>query len=102
MKKSETSVHPMIIFWLGLLTGAVLVGLVFSYKSMNPQDLESYLLRYTIPTYDSYRLYDSRSYTDTTSETSIGTPPGGDINPYSIGTPPGDVNPYSIGTPSGG
>ncbi len=97
-KKSLAPVHPLVTFWLGLLTGAVIVGLIFSYKALNPADYESFLLRY--PSYGSFYkttdLYDSGTR-------SIGTPPGGYVNPYSIGTPPGGItDPYSIGTPSGG
>lgn len=37
--------HPMVIFWLGLLTGAVIVSLVFLYRVLSPTDFESSTLR---------------------------------------------------------
>lgn len=47
MKKtaSMAAVHPMVIFWLGLLTGAVVVSLIFLYKVMIPADFESSIFR---------------------------------------------------------
>lgn len=38
-------IHPMVIFWLGLLTGALIVGLVFFYRVLNPADYESAILK---------------------------------------------------------
>ncbi len=40
-----TSVHPMVIFWLGLLTGAILVGLVFFYRVLEPVGYESAVIK---------------------------------------------------------
>ncbi len=37
--------HPMFTFWLGLLTGALIVGLVFFYRVLNPSDYESAVLK---------------------------------------------------------
>lgn len=47
MKKtlSIAAVHPMVIFWLGLLTGAVVVSLIFLYRILVPSDFESSILR---------------------------------------------------------
>jgi len=48
-EKSNLVSHPFILFWLGLLTGALIVGLLFSYKAMspmNPDDYESSLFRF--------------------------------------------------------
>lgn len=53
MKDSNSEIlktHPMIIFWIGLLTGALVVGLIFLYRFMNPGQFESSLFRsYTVP-----------------------------------------------------
>lgn len=40
------AVHPIVIFWLGLLTGAIVVALVFMYGAMVPADYESALYRF--------------------------------------------------------
>lgn len=51
MKKSVTNkgqLHPMMVFVLGILTGALAVGLVFFYKSMSPNQYESAVLQSTI------------------------------------------------------
>ena len=81
-----SQIHPLVVFWLGLLTGAILVGLLFFYRAMNNADYESAILRLkstrvaptstylteptVYPTYDAYSTYD-------TSLTSIGDPTGG-------------------------
>lgn len=33
-------------FWIGILTGALIVGLVFTYKNMDNTNLESSVLKY--------------------------------------------------------
>lgn len=88
-------IHPLVIFWLGLLTGALVVGLMFFYRVMNAADYESALLRstklktYTSPT-STYTLdtYTAPTYSTSypTGTTSIGEPPGGYV---SIGEPVG-------------
>lgn len=40
-----SSVHPLVIFWLGLLTGAIIVGLVFFYRVLSPVGYESAVLK---------------------------------------------------------
>ena len=91
MKKSTLSnVHPMVLFWLGLLTGAVLVGLVFFSKSLEPADYESSLFR------SYYNPYSSSSFNKTFKYGSfkrnyIGSPDG---NIFGSGT-------LSIGSPDG-
>ncbi|MBI4235222.1 hypothetical protein HY604_02895 [Candidatus Peregrinibacteria bacterium] len=42
---SMAQVHPMVVFWLGLLTGAVIVSLIFLYRILVPVDFESSILR---------------------------------------------------------
>ena len=39
------SVHPMIIFWLGVLTGALIVGLVFLQKGLPGSNYNNALIR---------------------------------------------------------
>lgn len=51
-KLSET--HPFVFFWLGILTGAVVAGLVFFYSLLNADDYQSSIFRFfrlTQPTY---------------------------------------------------
>lgn len=38
------NIHPMVIFWLGLLTGALIVGLIFSYRIYSAIDSRTSLL----------------------------------------------------------
>lgn len=71
-KRQHIEAHPMVIFWLGVLTGAIVVGLVFFYRLLSPADFESSLLKYY---YSPYKY----STLDTSK-----------IVPYSIGTPDGD------------
>lgn len=42
-----TPVHPMIIFWLGVLTGAVIIGLVFFYRFVLDTDYQSAVLNFS-------------------------------------------------------
>ena len=37
---SMSNVNPLVLFWLGLLTGALVVGLVFFYKALTPADYQ--------------------------------------------------------------
>lgn len=82
------AVHPMLVFWMGLLTGAILVALIFFYRLLVPGDYESYLLRsyysplrYETTTLDPYAT-DTKTTTDSTSllnpdsYVSSGTPVG--------------------------
>ncbi len=91
MKKSSLStVHPMVIFWLGLLTGAVIVGLLFFYKAMVPADYESSLFRSYYNPYSSsdyMKSYNTKSF----DRNYIGSPDG---NIYGSGS-------LSIGSPDG-
>lgn len=73
----------MVIFWLGVLTGAIVVGLVFFYRLLSPVDLESSLLRfyyspYKYSTLDTYKsgTFDTTTSLESPSIYSIGTPPG--------------------------
>jgi hypothetical protein len=42
MAAKVSNYHPMVIFWLGLLTGALLVGLVFFYGAIQPSQVQDY------------------------------------------------------------
>ena len=80
-------IHPMIIFWLGLLTGALIVGFVFFYRAVNPGDYESAVLR-------NLRL-NTRSTTQVAPTTQLSQ----DTSLYSYPTPTGDLQAYP--TPTG-
>ena len=91
MKKSSLSnVHPMVVFWLGLLTGAVLVGLVFFYKALEPADYESSLFR------SYYNPYSSSDYSKSFNY--------GSFKRNYIGSPDGNIygsGKLNIGSPDG-
>ncbi len=61
-----SNVHPMVIFWVGVLTGALVVGFVFLYQSLNNDSYKANLLKYTSPTSTQLKL-------SPTGTTSIGT-----------------------------
>lgn len=50
---SYPNVHPMVVFWIGLLTGAVIVGLAFFYRTLVPADYNSSLFKFSYPTYST-------------------------------------------------
>lgn len=91
MKKSvqkNMKLNPMFIFWLGVLTGAVSIGLVFFYTSMSPGQYESAVLQST----RSIQLSPTRT-TNLISPT---------VNTYSysaLPTPTGNLG--SLPTPTG-
>ncbi len=66
-----SNVHPMVIFWVGVLTGALVVGFVFLYQSLNDDSYKAALLKYTLPTSSSLKLNTSLSGTSI-GGTSIG------------------------------
>jgi len=49
MKKKLPCAHPMLLFWVGVLTGAILVGLTFLYR-LYAVDTQAALLRATTMT----------------------------------------------------
>ena len=76
MKSSTfSSVHPMVIFWLGLLTGAILVGLVFFYRVLQPVGFESAVIKgktnisapKNVPTKTNVKATQSKKATSTKS-----------------------------------
>lgn len=46
---SSLALNAMVIFWLGVLTGAIFVGLVFLYRAVSSGDIDAALLRYNSP-----------------------------------------------------
>lgn len=91
--KELLKTHPVIIFWIGLLTGALIVGLVFLYKFMNPTQLESSLFRSPVLPSTS-RIQSAPPISPTTINSTVSplklnafpTPPGG---LQAFPTPPG-------------
>ena len=45
MSKYKCSLHPVLIFWVGVLTGALVVGLVFTYAAVQDINLEDGFLK---------------------------------------------------------
>lgn len=92
----HSSIHPMVIFWLGLLTGAVIVGLTFFYRVLQPVDIESAVLRnnrsYSVPQI----VPQVNSVNPNKNLNTIPTPGG---NYGVIPTPGGNLN--AIPTPGG-
>ena len=87
LREDVRPLHPLVIFWIGVLTGALAVGLVFFYRTLSAVDYESAILRsqYSTPTYQQ-----STGILPTSTSTgsiSIGTPDG---NKVGIGTPDGN------------
>jgi|GEM_PF-3069163 hypothetical protein len=44
-KVISLSQNKMLVFWIGVLTGAVIVGLMFSYQAVQQQALQDALLQ---------------------------------------------------------
>ncbi|MCX6735076.1 MAG: hypothetical protein NTZ25_04195 [Candidatus Peregrinibacteria bacterium] len=83
MKKSvkkNVKLQPKLIFLLGVLTGAIVVGLVFFYSSMSPNQYESAVLQSTRST-----LQLSPTRTTTTTTTVLTSPT---VNTYSYSALP--------------
>lgn len=76
--------HPVVIFWLGVLTGVIIVGIIFLYKALQASDYTSALLK--MPTIRT-------SIQTKPSKTAIGDPGG-----Y---MPTGGAGQISIGDPGG-
>ncbi|PJC37370.1 hypothetical protein CO046_00800 [Candidatus Peregrinibacteria bacterium CG_4_9_14_0_2_um_filter_53_11] len=58
-------VHPLVIFWLGLLTGALVVGFFFLYRALNSTEYRNALLSY--PTYYKTLTSPTKSFDSTYS-----------------------------------
>ena len=48
--------HPFVLFWLGVLTGAVVVALAFVYQMMQTMDYQNYSLRFQDRGQSQYQL----------------------------------------------
>lgn len=82
MKKSvkkNVQLQPKLIFLLGVLTGAITIGLIFFYSSMSPNQYESAVLQSTRSTLQL-------SPTRTTTTTTVLTSPT--VNTYSYSALP--------------
>ncbi len=75
MQTGIRSWHPMVIFWLGLLTGALIVTVLFLFKYLEAVDYKAALLKY-LPGYKITNTYKMPAV-------------GNSVNPYGIGDPPG-------------
>jgi len=42
---NKGNIHPFVLFWLGVLTGAMIVGLAFFYGMWQSQDAENAVLK---------------------------------------------------------
>ncbi len=86
---SAMRLHPMVIFWLGVITGALVVGLLFLQQFMNSADYQSAVLnkgttlqnqqlqttpKTTVPTTPSANIGDQGAYLKGTNY--IGDPAG--------------------------
>lgn len=48
-KPSYYYAHPLVLFWIGVLTGAIIVSLIFAYRYLNTTEYKSAALK--SPTY---------------------------------------------------
>ena len=91
LRKSAVSLHPLAIFWIGVLTGALAIGLIFFYRTLTPVDYESSTVKYQYSVPKSNTAPKSQQKATSTKNSkgsaSIGTPDG---NKVGIGTPDGN------------
>lgn len=85
LRKGAISLHPLVIFWIGVLTGALAVGLVFFYKSLTPVDYESATVKYQYSVPKSTKS--TPKYQQKAGSTKSTKSSKGSVN---IGTPEGD------------
>lgn len=89
--RSLSNLHPLTIFWIGVLTGALVVALMFLYRTINSGDYKTSLLK--VPTYKT--------------TTTTGLSPTVELSPTATITPT-QVNPVDstmtqgFGRPGGG
>lgn len=85
-KQTVLSLHPFVIFWLGVLTGAIIVGLAFFYRVMAPEQYQSAI---TSPYTRSYNYTKPLTTVPnfTIPSTTI-TPTPNLADPIAIGDPP--------------
>lgn len=82
---------PMVVFWLGVLAGAVIMGLIAYYKVLLPQQYQGAFYKYNDAenykkTYDTYNLYDSYG---TSSDIMVAPDPTGGKTIYQAPDPTG-------------
>lgn len=82
LQKGAYSLHPLVIFWIGVLTGALAIGLVFFYRTLTPVDYESAAVKYqySVPKSKSVPKVQQKAGTSKSTKSSksvnIGTPDG--------------------------
>lgn len=62
---SGCKMHPMVLFWIGVLTGALVVGILFLYGTYQTQNLQDRLLQ-------SGKILPSTTTTTTTAPSAQG------------------------------
>lgn len=99
-----SKVHPMVLFWLGLLTGAILVGLLFFYKMLSPVDYQSAISKGSLKNLNKGMVIETqlKGGIDAVS----GIAPHGSVAPNGTGAasgiaPHGSVGPNGTGAASG-
>lgn len=48
----KLNIHPMIIFWLGVITGALIMGIIFLERVVNLLDYQSALYKFSPKIYE--------------------------------------------------
>ena len=56
-KPNHGSIHPMIVFWLGVLTGALVVGFLFFYSALQSEYFQGYSFFKASPTVKTVQPY---------------------------------------------
>lgn len=67
-----TTVNPFVIFWLGLLTGALIVSLVFLYRFVNSVEYKASTLLKLSPTYSTTSLTPATNFVNPTNLKAFG------------------------------
>lgn len=106
MKTSYTKnlqAHPLVIFWIGLLTGALVVGLIFFYKTIEMKEFQSAVLRGINPSNSTIQMAPVQGKnalpTPTGNKNAFPTPPNGMTSKNAFPTPPNGVT--QLPTPTG-
>lgn len=88
-KQLAFPLHPFVIFWLGVLTGAIIVGLAFFYRVMAPQEYQSGITSPYTRSYNYTKPLTTPSYTvPSTTITPSTTIIPNITDPIAIGDPP--------------
>ena len=83
--KQKVVVHPMIVFWLGVLTGALLLGVIFLDRMMNMVEYQSAI--YKAPKIQQQQIDPSKLNTPILPSPKSGLPQIKGIDPYSSSDP---------------